>query len=71
MRLTSTLKLKNSVDNFKSNETLALALVSIVLLERIFERFFTVQESQKIELLCFSYDLGEIGFGANIGQRTR
>ena len=50
----------NSLDNSGSNETMQKVLASIVKLQRSFQKNFKGTKIQKLELLCFSSDLGEI-----------
>ena len=50
----------NSLDNSGSNETMQKVLASIVKLQRSFQKIFKGPKIQKLELLCFSSDLGEI-----------
>ena len=51
---------KNSLDNSGSNETMQKVLALIVWLQRSFKKNFGGPKIRKLELLCFSSDLGEI-----------
>ena len=51
---------ENSLDNFGSNETMQKVLASIVWLLPNFLKKIGGQKFQKLELLYFSSDLGEI-----------
>ena len=51
---------ENSLDNSGSNETMQKVLALIVWLQRSFQKNFGGPKIRKLELLCFSSDLGEI-----------
>ena len=59
----------SKIDISGSNETMQNALASMIKVWRIFEIFFTFHEFQKLELLYFSSDLGEIFlWGVTLGR---
>ena len=57
------INIKNSLDNFGSNETMQKVLALIVWLWQNFQKNFGGPKFQKFENLCFSSNLGEIGYG--------